>query len=139
MRINPYLIFDGQCETAFRFYAECLGGTLTAMLPYRDTPASEAVPETHRDRIIHACLEIGGQRLMASDTTPDQPYEPIRGSWTSLNVDSVAEAERIFDALAAGGETPMPMAETFWAQRFGMCIDRYGVPWMVNCDKPAPG
>jgi PhnB protein len=135
MRINPYLSFDGQCEAAFRFYAECLGGTLEMMVRYGETPGCDEVPRDYHGKIIHARLVAGGDVLMGSDCTPACPYEPIRGCSVSINVDSVAEAERIFGTLAEGGTVEMPIAETFWAERFGMLVDRFGVPWMVNCEK----
>lgn len=146
MRLNPYLIFDGQCETAFNFYQRCLGGTLEAMLRFADAPAGGdadpgcgPVPPEFGDRIMHACLIVDGQRLMASDTAPPFPYEGIKGCSVSLNVDSIAEAERIFAALSDNGTVQMPLGTTFWAARFGMCTDRFGVPWMINCETDKGG
>lgn len=135
MRLNPYLTFDGHCEAAFKFYAQCLGGTIEAMFPFEGSPMSEQVAPAFRKRIMHARLALGDQALMGSDTTPACPYEAIKGCSVSINVDAVAEAERIFNALADNGTVQMPLAQTFWAARFGMCVDRYGVPWMVNCEK----
>jgi PhnB protein len=141
MRVDPYLIFDGQCEAAFTFYKQCLGGTIAAMHRYADAPAGwddqpgcEAVPSEFGNRIMHACLILDGQTLMASDTVPPFPHEGIKGCSVSLNVDSIAEAERIFAALSDGGTVQMPLGKTFWAARFGMCTDRFGVPWMINCE-----
>jgi len=141
MRINAYLIFDGQCEAAFEFYQQCLGGTLQAMLRFVDAPAGGGdqpgcapMPAEYLNRIMHACLVVDGQTLMASDTGPQFPYEGIKGCSVSLNVDSTAEAERIFAALADHGTIQMPLGATFWAARFGMCTDRFGVPWMINCE-----
>jgi PhnB protein len=141
VRIDPYLFFDGQCEAAFRFYQQCLGGSLEAMLKFADAPqggdgAPEggAVPAQFADRIMHACLVRDGQTLMGSDTLPSFPYEGIKGCSVSLNVDSIAEAERIFAALSDQGTVQMPLGTTFWAASFGMCTDRFGVPWMINCD-----
>jgi PhnB protein len=134
MKINAYLTFDGQCEAAFKFYAHCLGGTLEAMFSFGDTPAAGDVPEVLRDKIMHARLVVGDQVLMASDSHPEHPYEGIKGCSVSLNVDSIAEAERIFSALAEQGRVEMPLQQTFWAVRFGMLVDRFGVPWMINCE-----
>ena len=134
MKINAYLTFDGQCEAAFTFYAQCLGGTLEAMFTFGDTPAAGDVPEGLRDKIMHARLVVGDQVLMASDNHPERPYEGIKGCTVSLNVDSIAEAERIFSALAEQGRVEMPLQQTFWAVRFGMLVDRFGVPWMINCE-----
>ncbi|WPC04894.1 VOC family protein [Pseudomonas benzenivorans] len=133
MNINPYLTFDGDCEAAFGFYAQCLGGTLQALLRFGETPAGAEVPADCRDKVMHACLMWGDQALMGSDCHPTQPYEPIRGCWVTLHPDSVAEAERIFAALGEGGSVQMPLQQTFWAERFGMLVDRFGVPWMINC------
>jgi len=146
MRIDPYLIFDGQCEAAFGFYQQCLGGTLEAMLTFAEAPAGEdgepgcgPVPAEFADRIMHACLVLDGQMLMGSDTLPSFPYEGIKGCSVSLNVDSIAEAERIFAALSDRGAVQMPLGATFWAARFGMCTDRFGVPWMINCETDKEG
>ncbi len=105
------------------------------MMTFGETPAAEHVPKEHHDLIIHTCLKVGDQMLMASDTTPDRPTPGMSGCSISLNVDSVAEAERVFNALAAGGKVEMPLDSTFWAARFGMLIDKFGVSWMVNCEK----
>ncbi|WP_332671685.1 VOC family protein [Aromatoleum sp.] len=135
MRLNPYLMFDGQCEAAFKFYEQCFGGKLEAMLPYSDSPECGDIPPESRDRIMHACLVIDGQKLMGSDTTPQYPHEGIKGCSVTLNVDSIAEAERLFNALSENGSVMMTLEKTFWAVRFGMCTDRFGVPWMINCEK----
>lgn len=136
MKINAYLMFDGQCEAAFNFYAECLGGKLERLMRYAEAPdnACGELPADYQQRIMHACLTVGDQLLMASDSAPPYVYEGIKGCSISLNVDSVAEAERLFSALATRGEVQMPMQQTFWATRFGMLIDQFGVSWMVNCE-----
>jgi PhnB protein len=136
MQLNPYLNFDGDCADAFRFYAECLGGRIVALQTHGDSPIAGQVPAAARDRILHARLEIGDQVLMGSDSPPGQHEQP-RGVWVSVQVAEPAEAERVFHALAEGGAVRMPLQETFWAARFGMLIDRFGTPWMVNCDRPA--
>ena len=134
MQLNPYLSFNGQCEEAFKFYQKVLGGELTAMR-YQETPMAEQTPPEWRGKIAHARLSVGGQMLMASDAPPDR-YEPMKGVQVTLNIEEPAEAERVFNALAAGGTQTMPIQETFWARRFGMLVDRFGTPWMVNCEKP---
>ena len=88
---------------------------------------------------MHACLLLDGQLLMASDMPLHCPYEGVKGCAVSLNVDSIAEAERIFAALSDNGTVQMPLGTTFWAARFGMCIDRFGVPWMINCEASKEG
>ncbi|MNP02950.1 hypothetical protein D3C76_948170 [compost metagenome] len=135
MKISPYLIFNGDCRAAFTFYQQCLQAQIEAMMTFGETPAAEHVPKEHHDLIIHTCLKVGDQMLMASDTTPDRPTPGMSGCSISLNVDSIAEAERVFNALAEGGKVDMPLEATFWAARFGMLVDRFGVSWMVNCEK----
>lgn len=140
MLLNAYLIFDGDCRAAFEFYRRCLGGEIVAMHTYGEAPAEEAMPAAVRDKIMHARLVVDGQVLMGSDNTPEcpVPYEGIKGVSLTLGVDTPEEAERRFDALADNGTQRMPLQETFWAERFGMLVDRFGVAWMINCEKEAP-
>jgi PhnB protein len=107
------------------------------MLPHEGTPAESHVPAEWRKKIMHACLTIGDESLMASDSPPGHQEDAVKGFSVSINVDKPAEADRIFAALAEGGTTRMPIQETFWAQRFGMLVDRFGIPWMINCAKPS--
>jgi PhnB protein len=135
MQMNTYLQFNGNCQDAFRFYERCLGGRIEAMMTYRGTPMEEHTPAGWRDKIIHACLAVGDRRLMASDSPPDR-YQAPQGFHVSLHPTDPAEAERLFAALGEGGIIQMPLEQTFWAARFGMLVDRFGTPWMVNCDRP---
>ncbi|MCY1431626.1 hypothetical protein D3C76_73040 [compost metagenome] len=134
MRLNPYLMFAGNCEEAFKFYQRCLHGTIAAMMRFGETPAKDHVPQTSHDKIIHVCLQVGDQMLMGSDA-PGETHQGVTGCSISLNVDSIAEAKRIFEALSEDGTIQMPLEETFWAAHFGMLTDRFGVPWMINCEK----
>ncbi|MBV4467030.1 PhnB protein [Pseudomonas sp. F-14 TE3623] len=135
MKINPYLIFNGDCKAAFTFYAKSLPGQIEVMMTFGETPARDHVPTDCHNLIIHTRLLVADQAIMGSDTTPDRPTTKMSGCSVSLNVDSVAEAERVFAALAEGGSIQMPLEATFWAARFGMLVDRFGVAWMVNCEK----
>ncbi|MGW8465972.1 VOC family protein [Pseudomonas sp. GL-B-19] len=135
MKINPYLIFNGDCKAAFTFYAQSLPGKIEAMMTFGETPAGEHVPTDLHNLIIHTRLVVGDQAIMGSDTTPDRPVDDMAGFSVSLNVDSIAEAERVFAALSKDGTVQMPLEQTFWAARFGMLVDRFGVSWMVNCEK----
>ncbi|MGL5080427.1 MAG: VOC family protein [Microcoleaceae cyanobacterium] len=137
MQLNPYLSFNGQCEAAFTFYEQCLGGKIEAMMPFKGSPmAAETPPEWH-DKIMHASLRVGNAaELMGSDSPPEHYQEP-QGCSVSLQFNDLAEAERIFYALAENGTVQMPLQETFWAIRFGMLVDQFGIPWMINCDHPA--
>ncbi len=133
MQINPYLFFDGRCEEAFKFYEACLGGKIEAMITHAGTPAESHVPAEWRDKIMHARLVVEGQALMASDTPPGNQQRP-QGFSVSIGLNDPAQAERIFQALAENGKVNMPIQQTFWARRFGMLVDRFGVPWMINCE-----
>jgi PhnB protein len=137
MQVNPYLTFNGQCEEAFKSYAKILGGEIVAMMPHEGTPAERHVPAEWRKKIIHARLIVDGVPLMGSDAPPDG-YEKMQGFSVTLNIKEPAEAERIFNALAEKGSVRMPLGETFWAEKFGMVTDRFGTPWMINCEKPMP-
>jgi PhnB protein len=135
MQMNPYLFFNGQCEAAFKFYENVLGGKITAMMTHEGTPAAEHVPPEWRKKIIHARLAVGDMVLMGSDAPPDRSDGQMKGFSVTLGVDTPAEAERVFHALAENGTVRMPIGETFWATRFGMLVDRFGTPWMINCEK----
>jgi len=132
MQINPYLFFNGQCETAFKFYEKCLGGTIEAMIPHAGTPGETNVPPEWRDKIMHASLRLENGLLMATDAPPGH-YQPPQGYSVSLHIKDPAEAERVFNALAENGTIRMPLQQTFWATRFGMLADQFGIPWMINC------
>ncbi len=136
MQLNPYLFFNGKCEAAFRFYEKVLGGKIVAMMTHEETPIADQVAPEMRKAIIHARLTIGDKVIMGSDSPPDR-YDAAKGFSVTVGVEEPAEAERIFAALAKDGTIRMPMEETFWAHRFGMLVDQYGIPWMINCEKAA--
>ncbi len=135
MKLNPYLTFNGTCEQAFKAYEKILGGEIVAMIPHEGTPAEAGVPSEWRNKIIHARLVTDGTVLMGSDAPPDR-YKPMQGFSVTLNIKDPAEAERVFTALAKGGTVGMPLSETFFAVKFGMCVDKFGTPWMIVCEKP---
>ena len=132
MQVNAYLNFNGTCEAAFKFYAESLGGNIDAMVPHEGTPAGAHVPAEWRKKILHAAMTVGGTVLMGSDA-PDDRYQKPQGFSVSLQTKTPEEAERAFQALLGGGSVRMPIQETFFATRFGMLVDQFGVPWMINC------
>jgi PhnB protein len=136
MQLNPYLNFNGNCATAFKFYEKCLGGKIAMMMTFAESPMAEQVPAAHRDKVMHARMTIGDQVLMGSDAPPDR-FEPMKGFSVSLGVDNAAAAEKIFNALAANGTVQMPIQKTFWAERFGALVDQFGTPWMINCEGAA--
>ena len=134
MRWNPHLAFNGQCEAAFKFYAECLGGKIEGMSTYaRPQVKDQTRPEWHH-KILHAVLIVGDDILMGSDT-PTEEYEEPKGFFVSLMIKDPADADRIFHGLAENGRVEMPIQETFWAARFGTVVDQFGIPWMINCLK----
>ena len=138
-QLDTYLFFDGTAAEAMRFYEKTLGGKLEMMMTYADVPAGEGAPPGPPDRIMHASLVVGDRRLMASDTMVGQPSQGMHGFSLSLSCPTVAEGRKLFDALAEGGKVTMPMAATFWAESFGMCVDRFGTAWMVNAGQPKMG
>ena len=135
MKMNPYLNFNGQCEEALNFYAKVLGGEIEAIMTFAGTPAEEHVAPEWRKKVMHGSIKVGDMQIMGSDCPPGM-YEPMQGMSVALHVDKPADAERIFGDLSQGGTVKMPIEETFWAHRFGMCVDKFGTPWLINCAKP---
>jgi PhnB protein len=135
MQINPYLSFKGQCEAAFKFYEECLGGQLGTIFRYSGTPMADQVAADWQDKVMHGSLTVGEQVLMGADVAPDR-YEEPKGFSLSIQIKDATEAERIFHGLAQDGRVVVPLEKTFWAARFGMVVDRFGIPWLVNCEGP---
>ncbi|HEX2038616.1 MAG TPA: VOC family protein [Acidimicrobiales bacterium] len=136
MAFHPYLMFGGNCREAFTRYQEIFGGELV-VLPMSEMPSDQPVPEDQKDLVMHAALTFDGNLLMASDD-PTGDFRGVQGMHVNCSVGSVEEAERVFAALSEGGEVTMPIGETFWSPRFGMCVDRFGTPWMVNVEAPPP-
>jgi len=134
MQLNAYLNFKGQTEEAFRFYERMLGGTIEFALLEHGATADLSTRAPWGESVLHGRINIGGQTVMASDCPPDR-YATPQGFSLNLGYKEPAEAERVFAALSDGGQVQMPIQETFWAQRFGMVVDRFGTPWMINCEK----
>jgi PhnB protein len=137
MKLNTYLNFHGNCEEAFAFYAKNLGGKVLFSQRWRESPMSKDVSAETQDKIIHSTIEIGDTVLMGSDDMRPQEKKPASGYAITISTDSPDEAERLFNILAEGGTVGMPLAQTFWAVRFGMLTDRFGIPWMINCEAAA--
>ena len=129
--LDSYLFFNGNCTQAMRFYERTLGGKLLLM-KNSEAPTEGQGPCGDPDRIMHARLDIDGRWLMASDCPTGQPYEGMKGFSLTLAYPTVEEAKRVFDKLSDGGKITMPFAKTFWAEAFGMCLDRFGTHWMIN-------
>ena len=134
MRFNSYLLFDGDCEEAFKTYAKIFGAKIEMMLNHEGTPASCQVPPEWQKKILHARISIGDAVLMASDAPPGR-YSKPQGFSVNIGLHDVKEAERIFSALSESATVTMALGETFWAHRFGMLTDRFGIPWMVNVER----
>ena len=131
MKITPYLNFNGQCADAFKFYEQALGGKITFIMTWGEMPgADQFPPETHK-LIMHASLSVGNDILMGSVAPPGR-YEEPKGIYVSLHPSSVPDGNRIFSVLSENGQVTMPFQKTFWSPGFGMCVDRFGIPWMVN-------
>jgi len=137
MKLYTYLNFGGNCQQAFRFYEEHLGGKITMMMTHGQHPDPANVPPDWKDTILHARMTIGETELMASDVPPDR-FQPMRSAYLSLLLDSSDEAERIYGLLSTGGEIFMPMQETFFAFRFAMLRDKFGTSWMLLHERPMP-
>ena len=149
MNVSPYLNFDGSCAEAMAFYAQVFQGTIVHQSTFGEIPPDPhmpPLPESAQNRIMHAHLQFGSNNIMASDTMPvvdgvdaqacGGGYQKPQGMWISIGVDSAAEGQRVFDALAAGGTVAMPFTATFWSSGFGMVTDRFAIPWMVNVASP---
>lgn len=136
--MNPYLNFNGNCREALDHYQQVLGAKLLFQHSWAESPMADQAPAGHGEAIMHATLQFpDGSLLMAADY-PSENFKPMQGFSLSVNAASVEEAERMFAGLSEGGQVTMPLESTFWAERFGMCTDRFGTPWMVNCEMKAP-
>ena len=130
MQIQPYLFFDGRCEEAIEFYRRTLGAEVTMLMRFKDNPDKTMAPPVGDEKVMHTSIRIGDTTVLASDgRCAGQPS--FQGFSLSLTVPSEAEAERLYGALAVGGQEQMPLAKTFFSPRFGMVADRFGVSWMI--------
>lgn len=134
--INPYINFDGNCAEAFDFYQSAFGGEFQAKQKFGEVPGMD-VPPAQKDRIMHVALPIGGTALLMGSDWSEQFGPMVRGNSfaVTINTEDRGEAERLFNALSAGGKVSMPMTEAFWGAYFGMFSDKFGINWMVNCEK----
>ena len=133
-----YLAFNGNCADAMRFYEKALGGKLEVLMSGAESPMADQMPKEFAHRILHARLALpGGGLLYAGDAPANVPYEGIKGVSIAVDYASVAEAEKVFNALAGGGQVTMPMQPAFWAKRWGMLVDKFGAAWIVN-GEPIP-
>jgi PhnB protein len=138
MQLNSHLHFSGQCEEAFKFYEQALGGKIEGLFRYEGAPGTEEqkVSPEWKDKVMHASMSIGNQVLMGMDAPPERFHKP-QGFHINIGVKSVAEGKKVFDALSDKGNIAMPFGATFWSPGFAMFTDRFGVPWMVNTEQAA--
>jgi PhnB protein len=135
MKLYTYLNYGGNCQEAFRFYEQHLGGKIIMMMTHGQGPNSKDAPPNWENAILHARMNIGETELMGADIPS---YQPMRSAYLSLIVGSTDEAERVYSALSEGGEIFMPMQETFFAFRFAQLRDRFGTSWMILHERPRP-
>jgi PhnB protein len=135
MQLNTYLNYGGNCEQAFRFYEEHLGGKVTMLMRHGEQPNASKVAPEWKNAVLHARMTLGGTELFGADMPPDR-FQPMRSAYLSLSVDSVEEAERVYALLTDGGQIFMKMEETFFASRFAMLRDRFGTSWMILGPRP---
>jgi PhnB protein len=136
LEVSAYLSFKGDCEAAFKYYEEVLGAKLGLLFSYVNSPMADVVPEGWENKIMHGSVRIGEKLIEGADAPPER-YEKPQGFSLSLNVATAEEAERLFEKLGNGGRVLYPIAKTFWSERFGMVVDRFGIPWMINCETAA--
>lgn len=136
MKLQTYLNFPGNCREALEFYAQHLGAKIASIMTFDQMPGPKNVPPGLNDNgVLHARFELGGAIVMASDGPPER-VQPMRSAYLSLSLDSSTEAERIYKVLSDGGEVFMPLDETFFAHRFAMLRDKFGISWMILHEKP---
>ena len=135
MQLHTYLNYVGNCEEAFTFYEQHLGGKITMMMKHGESPERQQVPPGWENAVLHARMTLGGTELLGADIPPDR-FQPIRSAYLSLALGSDPEADRVFALLSDGGQIFMPMQETFFASRFAMLRDKFGTSWMLLHPKP---
>jgi PhnB protein len=135
MKVNPYLNYGGNCEEAFRFYEQHLGGKILFMMRHGEQPGAKDAPA--QKGILYAHMKFGDTDVMGNDVAPEI-FQPMRSMYLSLTLDSTPEAERVYALLADGGQIFMPMQETFFAHRFSMLRDKFGTSWMILHQRPMP-
>jgi len=132
-KVDTYLSFDGTAAGAMRFYEQILGAKLEVLMKFGDAPSGTRVPPGSNDKVMHAQLSFENDgRLMASDWIGGRPYEGMKGFSVALSYETASEALTAFDALVRGGMAILPMQQSFFAEAFGMLVDRFGTPWTIS-------
>ena len=135
MRLTTYLNYGGNCEAAFKFYEQHLGGKINFLMRHGEAPEPSPLGPEWKDKVLHAQMALGGTTLLGADVDPKK-FQPMRSAYLTLTLDSTPEAERVYKTLSEGGEIYMPIDETFFAHRFAMLRDRFGTSWMLMHQKP---
>lgn len=132
MNLSFHIGFNGQCQEAFAYYTEHLQGRIGLMLQFAESPAAASVPAHWQHKIVHANIAIGGIELAGADVMPEH-YQKPKGFSLLLGVATAAEVVRLFERLAVGGEVVLAPQKTFWSSCYAIVVDRFGVPWKINC------
>jgi len=135
MKLHTYLNYGGNCREAFEYYAQHLGGKITSLMTHGQMPGGTVQDPAWAGKVMHARLELGGNSIMGADI-PSPPFLPVRSAYLSLSLGSIEEAEQVYAVLSDGGEVSMPIQETFFAHRFAMLRDKFGMLWMLLNEKP---
>ena len=137
MKVQPYVFFDGKCDEALEFYKRALGANVTALMRWKEAPDKAMITPGHENKVMHSEFQVGETVILASDGR-GTGKPSFQGFALTITADNEADAKRMFNALGDGGQVQMPLEKTFWAERFGMVVDRFGVPWMINCEGAQP-
>jgi PhnB protein len=135
VQLNTYLNFGGKCELAFRFYEQHLGGRITSLMRHGEMPGGSPAAADWKDKVLHARMTLGGTELLGADVDPAR-FQPMRSAYLTLTLEADGEADRVYQLLSDGGEVFMPISETFFAHRFAMLRDQFGINWMLLHPKP---
>lgn len=137
MQLSTYLSFNGNCEEAFKLYERVLGGKIGQIHRYSGMPKGpgNTISSEWDSKIMHIRLAVDGQTLMGSDVPPEYRDKAVGGFSVSVSLSDIVRGERIFRGLAENGTVKMEFQQTFWAERFGMVTDKFGIPWQINCEK----
>lgn len=137
MLMQPYVFFDGRCEEAIDFYKKAIGAKSEMVMRWKDCPDKSAVTPQNENKVMHACVQIGDAKLLASDGRCEGKPD-FKGFALTLSAKTDAEADKLFGALSEGGQVQMPLTKTFFSPKFGMCADKFGVGWMVLVESAPP-
>jgi PhnB protein len=134
MQVQPYLFFDGRCDEALQFYQKALGAKVDMLMRFKEAPDQSMISPGSHDKVMHAAVHIGDTQVLMSDGRC-QGKPDFQGFSLAITAPDAADAEKRFNALAEGGQVRMPLGETFFASRFGMVADKFGVGWMILVEK----